>query len=332
MLSATRPSVAAGTAEYFIPVELGISEAAEAMNIGLAASVQPEGIVYKPELLAQSQVSYLASRYQFEYTRAVTALLDFLPGSIVTWETYAWKAYPRAALQNQPLPQARFAEMPGWLADARRLATLQKDFMDWVYRTGTLRLRINATLKVVGGPQLSTADFKTQCSQAAQTAFQAEAARIKADYDQKLTAMRAKITHQEAKEKEQVDEVNQRNTEEIGAGGEFLLGLLSKRRRSLSISLTKRRLAEQAKDDLEQVRKDLATLNDQYQAQELVQQSMIQEAQGRWAKVVDDVTEVPLALQKKDVYLELFGVAWMPFYLLEVSGERQEIPAFRRDA
>jgi len=40
---------------------------------------------------------------------------------------------------------------------------------------------------------------------------------------------------------------------------------------------------------------------------------------------------VPLAPQKKDIFLELFGVAWMPHYLLKVGEETQEIPAFKRE-
>ena len=331
VLSATRPAVASGTAEYFIPVELGMSEAAEVLNISLATALQPDGILYRPQLLAQAEVRYLAARYNFEYQRPVTAVVGELAGSPVTWENYAWKAYRPAGLQNQPLPQARFAALPGWLADGRKISALQKDFLDWVYRTGTLHLKANPTLKVFGGPQLSAAEFREQCSRAAHSAFEAEAAKIKADSDQKLTALRQKITRQEAEEKQQVDEVNQRREEELGAGGEFVLGLFTKRKRSLSTSLTKRRLAEQAKDDLDQVRQQLATLRDQLQALVLVQQNMTQEAQTRWAKTVDDVSEVPLAPQKKDIYLELFGVAWMPYYLLKVGGEMQEAPAFKRE-
>ena len=141
--------------------------------------------------------------------------------------------------------------------------------------------------------------------------------------------MRQKITHQEAEEKQQVDEVNQRRSEELGAGGEFLLGLFTKRKRSLSTSLTKRRLANQANDDLDQIRQQLATLNDQFQALVLVQQNLTQEAQTRWAKTVDDVSELPLALQKKDIFLELYGVAWLPYYQLKVGEELQEAPAFK---
>jgi hypothetical protein len=330
VFSATRPAMAAGVAEYFVPAELGMSQAAEAMNISLAAALLPEGIVYKPHLLAQAQMRYLAARYNFEYQRPSTAVVGDLPGGFVTWENFAWKTYRPADLQNQPLPSARFAALPGWLADGRRMAALQRDFMDWVYRTGTLRLRANNTLKVFGGPQLSPADFRTQCSQAANAAYQEEAAKIKSDSDQKLTALRQKITHQEAEVKQQQDEVNQRRTEELGAGGEFVLGLFTGRKRSLSTSLTKRRLADQAKDDLVQLQQQLATLNDQLQALMLVQQNMAQEAQTRWAKAVDDVSEVPLAPQKKDIFMELFGVVWLPFYLLKVGGDEQEIPAFTR--
>ena len=151
-LSATRPALPNGAAEYFVPVELGMSEAAEAMKVSLSVALQPDGIVYKPQLLAQAQVRYLAARYNFEYQRPVTAMVGELPGSIVTWENYAWKTYRPADLQNQPLPQARFMALAGWLADGRRITALQKDFLDWVYRTGTLRLRFNPTLKVFGGP------------------------------------------------------------------------------------------------------------------------------------------------------------------------------------
>jgi hypothetical protein len=329
--SSTRPPLPGGIAEYFVPVDLGISQAAEAMNISMAAELQPEGILYRPQLLAQAQVRYLAARYNFEYQQSVAALVIDLTGSLVTWENFSWKAYRPADLQNQPLPAARYASLPAWLSDARRTNALQKDFLDWVYRTGTMRLRANLTLKVFAGPQTSTAKFREMCSQAAQTAFEAEAAKITATYDQKKTVLRQKITHLEGQEKQQKDEVDHRKAEELGAGGEFLLGLFTRRKRSLSTSLTKRRLADQAKDGLDQVRQDLATLRDQVQALELVQQNVTQETHTRWAKAVDDASEAPLVPQKKDIFLELFGVAWMPYYLLKMGAEVQEVAAFSHE-
>ena len=319
-------------AEYFIPADLGISQAAEAMNVSLSAELQPEGILYRPRLLAQAQVRYLAARYNFEYQQSVAALIAELAGSLMTWENFTWKSYHPAYMQNQPLPAARYASLPAWLTDARRANTLQKDFLDWVYRTGTMHLRANLTLKVFVGPQASTAKFREMCSQAAQTSFLAEVAKINATYDQKKTILRQKITHLEGQEKQQKDEVDHRKAEELGAGGEFILGLFTRRKRSLSTSLTKRRLADQAKGDLDQVRQDLATLQDQLQSLELVQQNVTHEAHTRLAKAADDASEVPLVPQKKDIFLELFGVAWMPFYLLKVAAEVQEVAAFSRES
>ena len=328
--STTRPTPPAGLAEYFIPADLGLSQAAEAMNISLSVSLEAEGIVYQPALLAQAQVRYLAPRYAFEYQRQVTALVNDLRSSLVVWEDYAWRNYRPVDLQGQPMPQSRFAAYASWLADARRVGAMQKDFPDWVYRTGTIRLRANQSLKVFAGPQTTTAEFRDLCSHQAHANYQAEAARISASYDQKITALRQKITREEAEVDKHKDEVNQRKMEEFGAGGEFLLGLLSRRKRSLTTSLTKRRLAEQARDDLAQVQQELATLEDQLQALELVRQNMLQESQDRWAKFVNDTSEVPLVPQKKDIFVELFGVAWLPHYLVKVGEEMQEIEAFSK--
>jgi hypothetical protein len=327
VFSNTRQAPAAGLAEYFIPAELGISQAAEAVNISLSVSLEPEGMIYRPRLLAQAQVRYFATRYNYDHQRQVAVLAGDPPGSLAPWDNFSWAAYRPADLQNQPLPGSRFSALPAWLGDPRWVATLQRDFLDWVYRTGTIRLRANPTLKVFVGPPATTADFRDLCSQAAREAFEAEAAKIEATYDQKKTVLRQKIAHLEDQVMQQKDELDRRKAE-LGGGGEFFLGLLGKRKGSSSASPTKRRLAEQAKDDLAQDKQDLATLNDQLQALELVQQNVTQETQTRWAKAVDDEIEVPLVPQKKDIFLDLFGVAWLPYYQLKVGTDLQELPAF----
>ena len=44
--------------------------------------------------------------------------------------------------------------------------------------------------------------------------------------------------------------------------------------------------------------------------------------------VVNDVTELPILLKKTDVYINLFGVAWMPYYQVQSGGQMLEIAAF----
>ncbi len=330
--SSTHPAPPAGLAEYFIPADLGLSQAAEAMNISLSAELEAEGLLYRPALIAQALVRYLAPRYAIEYQRQVAVLVAELPGSLLAWEDYAWRAYRPAYFQSRPLPNSRFAALSNTLADARRLSALQRDFLDWVYRSGTVRLRANQTLKVFAGPKTSTGEFRELCSRQARASYEAEAAKISATYDQKATTLRQKIAREESEVNKHENEVSLRKKEALGADGEFFLGLLGRRKRSLSTSLTKRRLAQQAKDDLAQVQEELDTLQDQLQAIELVRENMLQESQERWANAVNDASEIPLVPQKKDIFLELFGIAWLPYYLVKVDEQMQEVEAFSADS
>ena len=49
----------------------------------------------------------------------------------------------------------------------------------------------------------------------------------------------------------------------------------------------------------------------------------------KWSQAVNEITEIPVIPRKTDVYVNQFGVAWMPYYQAR-SGERVlEIPAFQ---
>jgi hypothetical protein len=326
--SATRPAVPGTLGEYFVAADWGVSQSAAAANLNPGVALVPDGLVYHPALLAQSQVRYLSARYALDYTRHLAALVTQIEGSILRWEDYAWQVYPLESLQSQPLPQTRFAPVAGWLADARRLTALQRDFTDWVYRSGTIKLRANPTLKVVGLPEASLADLREQSSQAARTGMQTELDKINRGFEAKFTALRQKLAKKQGDEEEQKSELDQRKMEEFSASGELLLSIFSKRKRSLTNSLSKRRMAEQARTDLEQVRKELDVLEDQAKELEKQRIQATREVQERWASLVNDQVEIPLSPQKKDIYLELFGVAWLPFYIVRAGAQVLELPAY----
>jgi hypothetical protein len=314
--------------EYFIAADWGVSQSAAAARLNPGVPLAPEGVVYKPALLAQAQVRYLSTRYALDYTRRLAALVPQIEGSILRWDEYAWQVYALDSLQSQPLPQSRFAPPAGWLTDTRRLTALQRDFNDWVYRNSTIKLRSNPTLKVVALPDASQADLREQSSLAARTGMQAELDKINRGFETKFAALRQKLAKKQGDEEEQKSELDQRKMEEFSASGELLLSIFSKRKRSLTNSLSKRRMAEQARADLEQVRKELDVLEDQAKELEKQRTQAVREVQERWASLVNDQVEIPLTPQKKDIYLELFGVAWLPFYILRAGAQVVELPAY----
>ena len=48
----------------------------------------------------------------------------------------------------------------------------------------------------------------------------------------------------------------------------------------------------------------------------------------KWAEIADDMTQIPIKPYKKDILLELFGVAWMPFLVVDAGGMTLELPGF----
>ncbi|HOD03723.1 MAG TPA: type IV secretion system DNA-binding domain-containing protein [Anaerolineaceae bacterium] len=330
--SQTRPAAPVGVMEFFLPNDLGISQALAAANLQLAGLIEPEGILYQPALLAQAQVRYTSRQYNVDSARRVAVLLPQADAGLIRWEEYPWGPYEPAALSSQALPKARFEALPAWLTDARRLTALQKDFIEWVYRNGSIRLRSNPTLKLVAGPDVSQAQFREQCSSAAKQAMQAEVDKLETTYRTKLETMKQKIKRQEKEVESQEDEVSQRRTEELGTHGELVLSLLGGRKRSISSSLTKRRLTQQAKADLEEEKQELDALEEQLIAMEAEHKAALAAIQERWSQAANDQSEVPLSPLKKDIFVEAFGIAWTPYYLIRNGDKLEKLAAFTAPA
>ena len=55
----------------------------------------------------------------------------------------------------------------------------------------------------------------------------------------------------------------------------------------------------------------------------------LKDIQDRWASQASDEIEVPVTPYKKDIYMVLFGVAWLPYYVLTVDNQRREIAAYK---
>ena len=135
-----------------------------------------------------------------------------------------------------------------------------------------------------------------------------------------------KIKRQKLEVEEQEDEVDQRRIEELGTHGELVISLLTKRKRSISSSLTKRRMTSQAKAELEQEIQELETLEKQMVALENEKKEALKDLNDKWADAVNDISEIPLSPYKKDIVIEVFGILWMPYYLLK----NKELPAYTK--
>ncbi|HVN56094.1 MAG TPA: DUF87 domain-containing protein [Anaerolineaceae bacterium] len=328
--SQTRPAVPAAVREYFFPNNLTLNGALQSVDLVLPPDARPLGLLYRAELLAQAQVRFLARKYNVDTLQRRAVLIPHPDRrGMVRWEDYPYPGFDPQILDPQPAPGARFAGLDAPLGDPRVLAIMEKDFADWVYRGSQVRLRANETLKVYAPPDVSTAAFREMTSQAARQGYDAEVARVAADFDQKLAAIYEKMGREQRELQQDQEELSQRKMEELGTHAENILGLFTHSRRRVSTSLTKHRMTEAAKADVEESHQTLASLK--AQADELLKAraAAVQECSERWSRIAIEESEIPVTPQKKDVFLELFGLVWIPYHVLQAGEKVVELPAFK---
>jgi hypothetical protein len=328
--SQTKPALPPDVAEYYVPQTNSLPEAFAAAGQSMPAEAVIRYVIYRPALLCSAKIHFLDRRLGVDTTITRAGLVKDPPRSgAVRWEDFTSNDESLEKLDSAASPGARFGGVEAPLNDARRMTALHKDFTAWAYRTSMVKARVSRAVKVFAGPDVSQADFMKACADAAREARDTEFGRATAVLDRRIKALSDKLAREERELQQDQTELNQRRTEEFGNLAELGANLIGLgRRKSLTSQLTRRRLSGQAKADVDESREAIA----QYQADlaALLQQreQVAQEITDRWGQAVNDVSEVSVTPKKADIYVNLFGVAWLPYYLVQYDSQTIELPAF----
>jgi hypothetical protein len=287
--------------------------------------------LYKPVILAQADIRYLQRKYNLDHEEKRTAIVEAPDRrGMVRWEEYTALPVDPRDMDRSPAPNASFGVLEAPLSDAKLMQSLEKDFIDWVYRSSGVTVFANESLKLYAGPPSTQGEFRKLVSDQASDNKDAEIKKTEATYKSKIQAIQKKLSREKRELAEDEAEHKSRKMEEIGTGVENLLSMLagSRSRRRVSTSLTKRRLTAQAKADIEEsldvieeLEGDLAEL-----AEEI--EGVVDEIEERWGNVATEIDEISITPFKKDILIDSFGVAWMPYHVVEVKGSEIQLPGF----
>ena len=100
------------------------------------------------------------------------------------------------------------------------------------------------------------------------------------------------------------------------------------RKKSVSTQFTKHRLAQNAKAEVEESEEAIAQFKKDLSALMRERDEMTTEINNRWGSLVNEISEVSIKPKKTDIYVNIFGVAWKPFYIVQAGDETIELPAF----
>jgi hypothetical protein len=329
--TSTRAVLPAGVKEYFLPHNLTLAEAYKSAGRAAPQKIERQELVYQPVLLAQADVRFLERKYNLDYDLKKTAIVSNPDRrGAVRWEDYPATPVDPGRLDRTPEGQALFATPEAPLTDSKIVSSMEKDFQDWVYRSAQVAVKANQELKLYAGPEVSSGDFRTRCAEEARKARDEEGKKAANAFDRKIQALQTKMDREERELAQDQAELSQRKMEELGTAAENILGLFGGRKssRRLSSSLSKRRMTSQAKADVDESVDAISDYKKQIAELEKEKAQALEELNKRWGEIANQVSEVTVTPLKKDVLLELFGVAWMPVYHLEAGGENIVLPGY----
>jgi hypothetical protein len=87
-------------------------------------------------------------------------------------------------------------------------------------------------------------------------------------------------------------------------------------------------MTSQARAELEAADQALDAFQDEYNDLAAQKSAALKDAQDRWARAGGSIVEVPITPLRKDIFLEISGLAWLPVYQLQSAGRLIEAPAY----
>lgn len=329
--SVTKPPVPASIREYYLPQNNSVPEAFSAAGRQMPAGAKvEEAVIYRPALLASAQVRIVERKHgvDSEITRAALVPSPERRGT-VRWDEYVIAGSMLENVDTAPVPSARYAALDSPLNDAKLMNALQKDFSDWVYRNSSVTAKANKALKVFAGPDVSQAEFMKASAEAAREGRDAEIAKKTAQLDRKIKTLEDRLAREERELTEDQVDYEHRKWEERGNLAELGAGLIGfGRKKSLSSHLSKRRMTEKAKAEVEESVDSISQFKEEIADLQRQRDEAIAEINDRWGNVVNETSELTLTPKKTDVFVNLFGVAWLPHYLIRTDDGTEELPAY----
>ena len=121
-----------------------------------------------------------------------------------------------------------------------------------------------------------------------------------------------------------------RKMEEMATHFENILGIFggSRSRRRISSWMTKRRLTAKAKADIEESRDAIEEFERDLVELEIEMQEKINDIETRWDDAAGEVEEKTFRPLKKNILLDLFGVAWLLNWRLKDGDDVFDVPGF----
>jgi chromosome segregation ATPase len=171
--------------------------------------------------------------------------------------------------------------------------------------------------------------FQAQVQQVAREQRDAEMDKVSQKYATQMERLDTSLRRKSQELSMEKRELGDRRKEELFTTGEALLSLWQGRTNyTLSRMSRASRYRRQTKADLGESYEAISGLEQQMIDLEAEYQGVLQRINDKWAQIAVQSQDYVISPYKKDVNLELFGIGWVPYWVLLVNNQVVVLPAY----
>lgn len=274
-------------------------------------------LTYLPAWFAQAEYQIVQRKYDLDIKDYKAALVeeDEVRGTSIRWSDYMIDPIDDDRLSKRPeSDSAYYGPVPAWMLAANTVRSRESDFVDSIYRDGKTTVYGNESLSVYGDPKMTEDEFITLSRSKVEEASKNDKDKLTKAYQNTVDRLETRIRKAAADVADKEDKVKSKTVEKIGALGELALSLLNGRRRSVSTSINKFGQSTNASNALDKAKLVLDELTSELERETEKYKTAIAEVEAKWSAMAENVTMINLSPMKKDIFVDYFGILWMPYY------------------
>ncbi len=304
-LLAHAPAAPAGVPQYFLPVR---------------KAIDPAAVVYLPRALGLGDVTYDNARHdiheQHRFLRIAPITDDAVP---LDWEHGEPAGLDADELEQEPLPGARFQDLPSAASDAKNYGAWSKLLQSYLRADRPLTLLRSTSLKLVSKPDETERDFRIRLQGAAREKRDAEVEKLRQKYGSKVATLDDRIRRAEQAVEREQEQAKQRGLDTAVSVGSALLGAFLGRKRMSRTSATRigsavRSVGRATREagDIGRAKENVDALLRSRADLEAELEREIQTIDSAYDAQAESLEELSIRPKSTGIQLHAVGLAWAP--------------------
>ena len=305
----SRPSLPSAVNEYFYPVT--------------SPSAQPMPVVYLPAILRSAEMTFSDAPKDVFVMRRLSLLSKLSEDMITLDASNAVRSrLDASALSREPMPgPVTFAAVPPFALKASTYTAARDQAVDWLFTNESIDLWYNEKYKVYSKPGEPEGDFRVRLSHRAKEERDQEIEALRLKYQARYQSLETAANKAQAAIDRESAQARSAKINTAVSIGQTILGALFGRKALSRTTISKTSTAARSATRAFEQSGDVGRAEDrlaEIQAQMIELKNEMDAAMSEIRLAADpdrlDLTKTPIRALKKNITINAFGLAWLPYY------------------